>query len=663
MIRVKLPNGQYGNFPDEMPHDQIEAVLQKQFPSTEQPDYRSQYAAPEEEKGVGGIVSDVAGIPGKVLDYAVDLPGKASEGWEQIVSDPGRALKNVAAGAGETAIGAFNLPYQLAQYLKEKEIPYFKQTADYVPHVGDLGVEKAIGLGDEKPGDEILRQMFLFAGAPKIASNVPGISKVASKLTKADDYKALKSKFEEYGLTHEQASQALKEAESESLRNFGASSPDILANKSNKSRQRIVEMKGGTEKPEAPYSFELSELSSRTPNAESLLNTKQQRLAELEGLVGEHLGTGQLHHERFGTLINEKQEKVIAGNREKYKRLEDSLTQKPIKVADISNKNEVLSELRELVKTGNLDSPEVKRLSEQLANIDESGEISARQLLASYRGARDHYYDALYDAKTNPSDELRIKARERAKILEKEKDKLYDVLKNNIPGDDLKLLEDATAEFRDKIVPMRSNSLAREIKKTGKVKGSIIEKLVGNEEGLPLIQEMVGSDPELMRLVVGQKYAKKPSELHEPDELVSRYLPGMPELQKLVGEHKGLTQEAAQASKSLEEAKLYDVEKSKLIKQKQKKEAAYADVRQKIKAEEQLIKKQDVKIAQLKDLKQKKDISLKEKVAREQEYKEAVAIRDKMKRRVKRWGLYVGGPLAGAVLGTTINNIIPGRGR
>jgi hypothetical protein len=34
-IRVKLPNGQYGSFPDDMPHDQIESVLQKQFPKPE----------------------------------------------------------------------------------------------------------------------------------------------------------------------------------------------------------------------------------------------------------------------------------------------------------------------------------------------------------------------------------------------------------------------------------------------------------------------------------------------------------------------------------------------------------------------------------------------------------------------------------------------------
>ncbi len=35
-IRVKLPNGQYGQFPDDMPHDQIEAVLKKQFPPTDE---------------------------------------------------------------------------------------------------------------------------------------------------------------------------------------------------------------------------------------------------------------------------------------------------------------------------------------------------------------------------------------------------------------------------------------------------------------------------------------------------------------------------------------------------------------------------------------------------------------------------------------------------
>ena len=34
-IRVKLPNGQYGQFPDGTPHEQIESVLQKQFPPTD----------------------------------------------------------------------------------------------------------------------------------------------------------------------------------------------------------------------------------------------------------------------------------------------------------------------------------------------------------------------------------------------------------------------------------------------------------------------------------------------------------------------------------------------------------------------------------------------------------------------------------------------------
>lgn len=33
-IRVKLPNGKYGQFPDDTPHEQIESVLRKQFPPT-----------------------------------------------------------------------------------------------------------------------------------------------------------------------------------------------------------------------------------------------------------------------------------------------------------------------------------------------------------------------------------------------------------------------------------------------------------------------------------------------------------------------------------------------------------------------------------------------------------------------------------------------------
>lgn len=67
-IRVQLPDGNVGEFPDSMSNEQIEAVLQKQFPKTQSetsgPEARTfgNYAS-EVARGVGrGVVNDVKGL-------------------------------------------------------------------------------------------------------------------------------------------------------------------------------------------------------------------------------------------------------------------------------------------------------------------------------------------------------------------------------------------------------------------------------------------------------------------------------------------------------------------------------------------------------------------------------------------------------------------------
>ncbi len=42
------------------------------------------YTPPPERKGFGGIWEDVTEIPGKALDYAMDLPGQAAASGESI---------------------------------------------------------------------------------------------------------------------------------------------------------------------------------------------------------------------------------------------------------------------------------------------------------------------------------------------------------------------------------------------------------------------------------------------------------------------------------------------------------------------------------------------------------------------------------------------------
>lgn len=124
-IRVKLPNGQYGSFPDDMPHEQIESVLQKQFP--QQP-----------EQG-----------------FLNKLP------------------RNIAAGLMSGAAGLANLPYEGAKLIGNPG-------AEYVPHFGEHDYGKMAGLiGEPTASDEAIQ----FASG--LALPIGGAARTAYKGAKA----------------------------------------------------------------------------------------------------------------------------------------------------------------------------------------------------------------------------------------------------------------------------------------------------------------------------------------------------------------------------------------------------------------------------------------------------------------------------------------------
>lgn len=94
-MRIKLPNGQYGNFPDDMPIEQIEAVLQKQFGFQE----------PQAEE-----------------------------------SFLGKLPRNITAGVAQLGHGLINTPHNVAGLFSEElasHIPY-QQEHDYSQEISNI---------------------------------------------------------------------------------------------------------------------------------------------------------------------------------------------------------------------------------------------------------------------------------------------------------------------------------------------------------------------------------------------------------------------------------------------------------------------------------------------------------------------------------------------
>jgi hypothetical protein len=162
-----------GVFPDGMAHSEIESVLQKQFPAPKK----------EPTTGFAGIKSDISksisGLPDTIENMLSELPEQALGAAQH----PLRSLGNIGLGLGEGAIGAFNAPHNLAQYLKSKDIPYFNKTADYVPHIPDLGIERALGMEEQQPGDALMRGLASFAVPGKLAKfGEAGLAKRAATI-------------------------------------------------------------------------------------------------------------------------------------------------------------------------------------------------------------------------------------------------------------------------------------------------------------------------------------------------------------------------------------------------------------------------------------------------------------------------------------------------
>lgn len=186
--RVKLPNGQYGVFPDDMGNDQIEAVLQKQFGAPQGPDlgtlsaninspaggagYRPQ-APPLPQTGFfAGVrqgASDVGGMP---LDIAKSVTAAPQTTGESFLAKilPG----NAALAAKRLIVDPMNAEAQKAQELQAQGKPYVGHAiASGIPLIGPfaaaLGEQAGTGDVSGAAGRGLINWLAMkAAGSPEV---------------------------------------------------------------------------------------------------------------------------------------------------------------------------------------------------------------------------------------------------------------------------------------------------------------------------------------------------------------------------------------------------------------------------------------------------------------------------------------------------------------
>lgn len=251
-------------------------------------------------------------------------------------------------------------------------------------------------------------------------------------------------------------------------------------------------------------------------------------------------------------------------------------------------------------------------------------DTNAADFLAKYKDFRDRTFKL--------SQRLRD-----PRVEEVEKQKMQEALTEarKMQGQMKQVLDAGLGEFKpefervnkgysEQIYPLRDNPVVQNAQE-GKLSDNIIKSLRTNEEGMPLVRELVKQDPEILRNVIGQRYFSKPEELHNPNELMREYLGEVPQLQRLLNE-KQTANAALEQSRS--NAKVSQQQHADLVKhqaESKKLETNLGELHDKIEGSSKELDKLKKHIVSLRDAANKKGISLDKKMKTEKQFSDAKA--------------------------------------
>lgn len=153
MIRVKLPNGKYARFPDNMSHEDIAGVIQKQYP-----EFAPKKLSPASAIGQD-IKQGISQVPSDLMNFARQLPGELYGAGKQALTEPKRALQNISGGFGDLGHGILGTPGNIRDYLVNRGIagensPSFRLPESILPK--DFNYAEALGREGQQPGDVLL---------------------------------------------------------------------------------------------------------------------------------------------------------------------------------------------------------------------------------------------------------------------------------------------------------------------------------------------------------------------------------------------------------------------------------------------------------------------------------------------------------------------------
>lgn len=309
----------------------------------------------------------------------------------------------------------------------------------------------------------------------------------------------------------------------------------------------------------------LQENAITSDEAYNLAKNEAQQLEEQGAKkIGSYLNKGATHNVRAAQGLSHRM-----GNIEKYwsdafKTLRSDLKNNNFQMNELPkyeiNMNKIFEQIKSGADPSKINAAENSELAILRNKAPTPKDISAEDFLTKYQSFRDARYDLLQRAKS---------ARDAT-----ERRELFDAYKNSKPMEETinQALEEGLGDYgpeykrvnqgySKQIFPLRSNKVIQSALK-GKLSQNMLEEVAGNDETMGQVRELIKQDPELLRNILGQRYASNPKGLQELDEKTAEFLSEMPELEKILQENE------SELALKIKEANAYKAQKELSLKQK-----------------------------------------------------------------------------------------------
>jgi len=546
-IRVKLPNGQYGNFPDGTPNETIESVLQKQFsPKAEEKlsDAELQDKGIRNTTGFKGIAYEALlnlsnAMKNSVL-FARDLPSMTKQAVE---AQQERPLRPFAATGGQLADigkGVINAPYDLNKFLSRK-LSGIPSGENIIPHIPeDTGIGSLFGLDKTEPEDRLYKGLTnaLTALVPSEITQIKGAEGIASKRVLPKHLEDQISKERKVLDRSKERLGQFKEA-LESHPEYRSGKPSSLRRSAGDLEAKIKEIEPLTkiaEKnvPEIPIA----------PDTAKMKRMASEDVSQASHLLSGKLGEGKNFGSDAGAIFNEEIGTVHKAASKQFKDTRDYFSDKDIaidKSSDIKDVKDKISELQSEDKDlpgYAFDTPEIKSLQQQLDKLEKPESVKAAHVLDLYQTLQKlakRTNDEIYTRGNKLTESEFKEKKQHAQRYSELANNLGDILEQVGDKNGIKMMKDARESWKE-YASLYGNPIFHSLEKHKAIPQNTIGKLSVGTSGNELLNKIVEKRPDLRELILGQKYANPSThkQLLRPNKVNEAHLDKLPDVKDLV---------------------------------------------------------------------------------------------------------------------------------